>query len=95
VVRANLYVNTNYGFGEVTRGIEAVVTQADAKLIFILGAKAAMAFEASGVFGPLKLFTSMHFGMNFKRNHNNSPKGQGQMGCQKRILPCIEDTALT
>jgi hypothetical protein len=37
----------------------------------------------------------MNFGMNFKRNHNNSPTGEGQMVCQTEVLGCIEDTALT
>jgi hypothetical protein len=79
MVRANLNVNADDRFGEVTRGIEAVVTQADTQLIFRLGAKAAVAFEASGVLGPLKLLANMdfrmNFGMNFHRNHNNSPMG--------------------
>jgi len=94
-VWANLNVNADDRFSEVTRGIEAVVTEADAKLIFTLGAKTAVAFKARGVLGPLKLLTNMNFGMNFERNHNNSPKGEGQMVCQTEVLGCIEDTALT
>lgn len=95
MVRTNLHVNTDDGFGQVTRGIKAVVTEANAKLIFALGAKAAMAFEAGGVLGPLKLLTHANFGMNFRRNHNNSPKEQGQTVCQEEAFPDIEDTALT
>jgi hypothetical protein len=94
MVRTNLDVNTDDGFGKVTRGIKAVVTEADAKLIFALGAKAAMAFVASGVLGPLKLLTYVNFGMNFRRNHNRSPQIEGQTICQKTLCPRIEDTAL-
>jgi len=83
----------------MTRGIKAVVTEANAQLIFALGAKAAVAFVAGGVLGPLKLLTYVNFGMNlrmnFRRNHNSSPQGEGQAVCQKEASAGIEDTALT
>jgi hypothetical protein len=95
VVRANLHVNTNDGFGQVTRGIKAVVTEVNAKLVFTLGAKTALAFVTGGVLGPLKLLTHVNFGINFRRNHNSSPEENGQMVCHKKALVDIEDTALS
>jgi hypothetical protein len=99
MVRASLHVNTNDRLGQVARGIEAVVTEVKAKLIFTLGAKTAVAFVTGGVLGPLKLLTHVNFGMNFRmnfsRNHNRSPKGNGQMVCHERALSGTEDTALS
>jgi hypothetical protein len=84
VARANFDVNTDDGFGEVTRGIEAVGTETHAQLMFTLGAKAAVAFETSGVLGPLKLLTDMNFGMNFRRHHNNSHRGGGKRSARRK-----------
>jgi hypothetical protein len=99
MVRTNLDVNADDGFGEMTRGIEAVVTKANAQLIFVLGAKAAVAFVAGGVLGPLKLFSyvnfRMDFRMDFRRDHNSSPMGRGKRCARRTCLFGIEDTALT
>lgn len=74
VVWADLNVNANDWFSEVPRGVEAVVTQIDAQLVFTLGMETPVAFVAGGVVGPFDLGAGVNGGMDFKCNHSSSPK---------------------
>jgi len=83
-VWVDLNVNADDRFGEMPSGIEAVVTKIDAQLIFTLGMETAVAFVTSGIIGLLDLTAGVTRGMDFGRNHSNSPNTQGQAVCQKR-----------
>jgi hypothetical protein len=81
-------VNAENRLVDVPGGVKAVVTQTQAKLIFTLGAKTAMAFETSGVFRALKLFANLNFGMDFQADHFYPPRLEEQTTCQ--FLPCSQ-----
>ena len=90
--RADFHVNAYYRFAAVTHDVKAVIAQAHAELILTLSVEAAVAFVASGVFGPLVLFASVNFGMNFERNHYNLPATEGQPQCQNVVLKRLDLT---
>jgi hypothetical protein len=70
-------VNADHRFGEVTGGVEAMVTQVHAELILALGAEATMALIAGREFWTLVVFVGVYFGMNFQSNHCNLPEDPG------------------
>jgi hypothetical protein len=74
MVRANFHVNTDHRFADMPGGIEAVVTQTHAELIFTSCTKTAVALKAGGVLRTLKLLMNVNFGMNIEGNHCNSPQ---------------------
>jgi hypothetical protein len=61
-------------FAHVTKCVKTVVAQFQAELILAPGSKTAVAFVAGGVLRPLTLFLDVNFGMNFKSDHNSSPR---------------------
>ncbi|HKN25221.1 MAG TPA: hypothetical protein VJX72_10275 [Candidatus Acidoferrum sp.] len=50
VVWADLHVNAYYWFATMPGSVKAVIAQTQTELVLALGVKAAMAFEAGGVF---------------------------------------------
>jgi len=72
-VGAGLYVNADDRLADVAGCVKAGVAEPNTELVFALGVKAAMTFEAGGIFRLLVLFAGVNFGMDLKRNHFNSP----------------------
>lgn len=65
VMWANLHVNAHHWFAAMPGSVKAVIAQTQTELVFALSVKAAVAFEAGGVFWALVLFAGVNFGMDF------------------------------
>jgi len=73
-MRVGLHVDADNRLADMAGRVKAGVAEPDTELVFALGVKAAMAFEAGGIFRLLVLLACVNFGMDLKRNHFNSPK---------------------
>jgi len=94
-IRAHLYVNTHDRLAEVAGRVEAGIAQFQAKLVFAFRVEAAVTFITGRVIWTLLQFADMNFGMDFERDHFNSPRRVGQAGCQTWPLFGTEYIELT
>ncbi len=67
-------VNAENGFTEMTKIIETMIAELQAKLVFAPGVKAAVTFITSREFRAFVQFRNVDFGMDFERDHENSPR---------------------
>lgn len=72
-MRAHLDMNADDRLAEMAGGVKAGVAEIEAELIFTLGAEAAVAFVAGGIFRVLVLFANVNSGMDFERDHCKLP----------------------
>jgi len=56
------------------RGVKARIAKLQAQLVFAFRAKTPVAFMARGKSRARAQFANVNFGMNFQRDHQNSPK---------------------
>jgi hypothetical protein len=67
-------VDPDDGFTVPPHGVEAVPAKRQGKLIFRLGVKTAVTLRTSRKARLVAQFANVNFCMNFKRDHENSPK---------------------
>jgi hypothetical protein len=70
-------VDADDGFTVALHGVEAVLAKRQGKLVFALGVKTAMTLRTSRKGRVVAQFADVNFWMNFKRDHENSPKSAG------------------
>jgi hypothetical protein len=76
-LRARADVDADDGFTVALHGVEAVLAKRQGKLVFALGVKTAMTLRTSRKGRVVAQFADVNFWMNFKRDHENSPKSAG------------------
>jgi hypothetical protein len=73
-VCAHFDVNAENGFTEMTKIIETMIAELQAKLVLALGVKAAVTFITSREFRAFVQFRNVDFGMDFERDHEKLPQ---------------------
>jgi hypothetical protein len=70
-------VDVDDGFTVALHGLEAVLANRQAKLVFALGLETALTLRTRRKGRVVAQFAKVNFCMNFKRDHENSPKSAG------------------
>jgi hypothetical protein len=66
-------VRSDDGFAKLARGVKAGIAELQAQLVFALRVATPVAFMARGKSRARAQLANVNFGMNFQRDHQNSP----------------------
>ena len=71
---ARLHVHTDDRFAKLAHGVKAGIAELQAQLVFALRVETPVAFMARGKSRARPQHANVNFGMNFPRDHQNSPQ---------------------
>jgi hypothetical protein len=66
-------VHIDDGFAKLTYGVKAGIAELQAQLVLALRSETPVTFIAGGKSRAFAQFANVNFGMNFQRDHDNSP----------------------